>query len=409
VNRFRLIAPIAGLTLLTLFVVLWFGDRDLYARLLAIIGIPPFRYPFLDWEGVSAFIECWRRGVDVYAVDPCDVRGQLFNYSPIWLEARFIPFGAAWRNAIGLSMDAAFVVSLGFVLRPMSWREAAMFTLACVSPAAIYGAERANVDMIVFVMVVAAAWLTASPGRRVGAYALLLFAGLLKFYPLAALIIALRERPRAFWTVVVVCGAVLAGFVIIYSHELPRVLAAVPPTLWAGVGFGARNLGVGFGALIRPAPLATGLAAATALVAAGAGVWLARPGAFVKALRALDGRESGLLIIGAALTAGCFFTGWSGTYRAIFLIPAVGGLLAMGREAGPEARRTVLAGLALFLLWDLPLRSFALGSGMPMPAVWWLAHELAWWTMAGALAAVLVRLAWDSEAAAALRRAVQRQ
>ena len=402
----RLIAPLTGLALLSAFAAMWRLDPDLYYRAFALTGFAAFRTPFIDWEGVSAFVECWRRGVDVYVVDPCDVRGQLFNYSPLWLEARFIPFGLGWRYAIGLAMDAAFFASLWFVFRPASWREAAIFTLAAVSPMVAFGAERANVDLAMFVLVVVGSSLSqGGPISRLAGYAVLLFTGLLKFYPLAALVAALRERPRKFWIVTVVCALVVAGFVFAYRRELPLVLAAVPHPTWDELAFGAPNL-TGWARAVTLSPAIVLLFGVLAAAAAAAGALiLARSPGGAAVLAGIDPRERTLLAMGAAVMLGCFAMGQNGDYRAIFLLMVEGGLMTARRKAPPALGRrlTVLAIVIVALMWEPALRPLARTGGPVAWLIWWPGHELLWWGLAGALAAILAGCAWDSPALGPLR------
>ena len=401
----RLAAPVTGLALLVLFAVLWLNDRDLYFHAFALSGFAPFRYPFLDWEGVSAFVECWRRGVNVYVANPCDVRGQLFNYSPLWLQARFIPFGPAWRNAIGLGMDAAFFASLFLVFRPTSWRETAAFTLAAVSPMVAFGAERANVDLLMFILVVAGSRLAGgAPTRRIVGYVVLLFAGLLKFYPLAALAVVLRERPRTFWAVTGACALVVGGFILLYRRELPLVLAAVPHPPWDENAFGAANL-IGWARTVAPAPaliIFTVLAAAAAV--AGARM-LARGPDIGILLADMELRDQILFVAGTAVTLGCFAAGLSGDYRAVFLIPVESGLLTARRTA-PSALARRLGLLAIIvpaLMWEPALRPLARAGGPISWLIWWPGHEFLWWGLAGALLTILGKIAWDSPALSPLR------
>lgn len=105
----RCAVPLLGLALLAIFTVLYAVDLNAYYRALGTIGgFKPFKYPFLDWEGVSASIKCWREGVNVYINNPCDVLNRPHDYSPLWLRAVFIPTGRAWTMPIGVVMILAF-------------------------------------------------------------------------------------------------------------------------------------------------------------------------------------------------------------------------------------------------------------------------------------------------------------
>ncbi len=97
--RSRLLAPSLGLALVAIFAALYAFDRPLYLHALAIYGIDPFRWPFVDTYSNLAAIDCARQGVDVYAADPCDVVGWRYNYSPLLLLAQALPIGRAWARS----------------------------------------------------------------------------------------------------------------------------------------------------------------------------------------------------------------------------------------------------------------------------------------------------------------------
>ena len=115
----------------------------------------------------------------------------------------------------------------------------------------------------------------------------------------------------------------------------------------------------------------------------------------------MERREQTLLVMAGAIIVGCFFAGQSANYRAIFLIPVVGGLLAMRRVsdlAGLRARLGWLVGIILALMWGDAFRS----------AIRSCARELAWWWAVASLLAVLVVFAVQSQALADLRDLVAR-
>jgi len=401
--RLRLVAPLAGLTLFALFAALYLGDRDLYVRIMGLWGVPAYRYPFLDWEGASAFIECWRRGIDVYVSDPCDVRGQVFNYSPLWLEARFVPFGPFWRNATGVGMAVTFFASLYLVFRPKSWGDTALFTLASLSTAVAYGVERANLDLMLFVMIVAAGVLAAGRlGQRWLAYGLILLAGLFKFYPLAALLTAVRERLAIFVGVAALAGAGLCIFVWTYRSQLAALQSNIPGGRYGHDAFGAANLL--YLLPISSEAVRLALLATLAMCAFAMAVSIAREGGFARAFAAIGLSEQSLLVLGAAVIVGCFFAGQSILYRGVFLAPVVAGLIAMRRasdEAHVRRRLAWLTGVALLLMWE--------GAWDPVPGdspakTLYLIPEVMWWWVVASLTAVLLVWVAQSPALADLRR-----
>ena len=99
---------------------------------------------------------------------------------------------------MGLALDLLFILSLASVLRPRTSREIWIYGLAVLSPTTVYAVERANNDLIVFLLILSGGMLlTVRQPSRLCSYALFLVAGLLKYYPLALLVLLIRERRRA--------------------------------------------------------------------------------------------------------------------------------------------------------------------------------------------------------------------
>ena len=96
------------------------------------------------------------------------------------------------------------------------------------------------------------------------------------------------------------------------------------------------------GALGHAIPLA--LLAALAIVAAALAIRLALHGDFARVVAGLPERIRLFLVIGAALTAGCFFAHPNIGYRAVLLVLELPGLLALAGSAAPGRARSLLVG-----------------------------------------------------------------
>ena len=83
--------PAAAIAVFAIFAGLYFWAQPIYEIALTSYGIAPFRFPFLDTDAITAAIECYRRGVDVYIANPCDALGRPHVYSPLWLAASVLP------------------------------------------------------------------------------------------------------------------------------------------------------------------------------------------------------------------------------------------------------------------------------------------------------------------------------
>jgi hypothetical protein len=434
----RYIVPLIGLILVLIVAVLYVVDTYAYSRALTAMGIIPFRYPFIDWEYIANGIRCWNNNIDVYVANPCDILNRPHNYSPLWLRAVFIPTDRTWTMLIGIGIILAFLLSLSWFVKPDNWQELSVFTLACTSTTVVYALERGNSDVILFVMLVVAGVLSTGPlASRVLSYALILFAGLLKLYPLIGLLTALRERPRTFFAIAAAAGLVVVGLFYRVRTEMAAALKNIGPWEYASDLFGAVNLpfgGLRYALWVFPgleqytwfATLPYTIITVLLIVTAAQVIRLARNVNLVAAFAKISEREAILLVIGAALMAGCFFAGQSVAYKGIYLIFVVVGLVAMRRATNIGKTRAILSQaliIVIFLMWEELFRRALLyevtgsvqaqallpeiaqpGPGLALYALFWLIREVLWWRLAAVLLAILVIFGLKSEFFAALQK-----
>ena len=280
---------------------------------------------------------------------------------------------------------------------------------------------------------------------RVLSYALILLAGLLKFYPLTGLLAALRERPRTFFAIVVAVGLIVVGLFYRFRTETAAALKNIGGWEYASDHFGAVNLP--FGSLRYALWLFPGLEqytwfaalpymimAVLLIVTAVQVIRLTRNVNLAGAFAKMPEQDAIFLVIGAALMAGCFFAGQSVAYKGIYLIFVVAGLVAMRRATNTRKTRTILSQaliIVVFLMWEELFRRALIyevtgsvqartlfheiaqpGPGLVLYALFWFIRELLWWRLAALLLAILVIFGVKSElltrfqAMCGLRRAI---
>lgn len=405
-------------------VLLWVrGSHVAYFGLLRFLGTTPFRFPFLDTHAVLAAAQCRRLGIDVYRWNPCDALGRVHAYSPLWLTITPRFLGTADTARVGLLLDLAFIISLPILVRPHSLREAGLFALAVFSPVTLYALERANNDILIFLIILyAAAMDDASPLRRSCFYGLVLIAGLLKYYPLVLLVLIVRETRRGAILYGGVAASALLAFALLYPRQLPAALANVPSGSYFTDSFAAKNLPWAM-AYSASRYLAWGVTAAVlvALLALGS-LFLVRRNLDWLAAATIDwtSAEARYLAIGAILLPACFFTATNIDYRGIYLLFVISGLVALhrarpGGAAAKKLRRLIAA--TLFLTWEefFRHRVGAAAAAIPIPwlhwrieVLFWVCRELLWWWLIAALAALalacLRRSALVEGGIAAIRR-----
>src|ERR1700761_7754635 len=94
----RRIRPFAAASLfLAVMAMLWCaGAAGLYYRIIAAWGVDPHNSPFLDTDTILSAVRCRQAGVDVYATNPCDPLGRVYDYSPLWLVIAYVPGLGRW-------------------------------------------------------------------------------------------------------------------------------------------------------------------------------------------------------------------------------------------------------------------------------------------------------------------------
>jgi len=365
------------------------GPRALYEEILRFWGIILFRTPFLDLAGnFLAPWECARLGIDVFAVNPCDPLHRAYVYSPLGLAASGLPFGGGDAIAGGWALDLIFLLSLTLLPPPRRPVDLVLTTAATVSTMVVFALERANPDILLFVLALGTG-LLAEGGLRVRmiGYGLALFSALLKYYPVLVFVVLFRERRAVFAAVTMAAAGSVVVFWAVWHADILRGLANMPSGPYDTDLFAAKNLPFLVGMLVEetaaPSPHAAALAWAVAmgLYAGLAGVALVvcrrvllLPELAV-ATAALCRRERTLMVIGSVVITGCFFAGQSIGYRGIFLLLVLPGLLGLSRSATRGLRILCLATavVIVLLMWGEALRR-ALDGGIGF----WLMRELGW-------------------------------
>ena len=414
-ERSRFVPFAAGLALFALLATVYQAlPFRAYFKIIHLWGVRAFPKPFLDTDTVLSAVRCLRRGVDVFVANPCDPLQRVYDYSPLWLLLAKLPFTEAWTAPSGLIVDAAFLLSLLLLPAARDRRALVTIVLGTLSSAAVFAVERGNNDLVLFVLAaVAASLMLKSPLARALGYACALMAGLLKYYPMALMALALRERPRGFALVLI--GAVMAVglFLATMGHDLIRALKLIPVGSWYGDMFGSSTLPGGLGALFGwPTWVSALLRAGLALAALAAGGRLAANRRFAAGVAALSPRERTFLLAGSLLTLGCFFSAQNIGYRTIHLLLVLPSLTALAASSGGRRWWSSAPWLALALLWSMGWRHWLeqFGpSGSPVLLIFgWLVREPLWWVLIavliGCVAAILRQsamaravLAWGNQ------------
>jgi hypothetical protein len=408
----RLTPAIAGAALFAVMALLYLaGAAKAYRAILKIWGIKPWPFAFLDTDTVLSAVRCLRGGVDVYVANPCDPLGRPFDYSPLWMALTAFPVTLPALPWFGLGVDAAFLATLALLPGGRRWGDTALITAGVLSTAAVFAVERGNNDLVLFVLAaLAATAMLARPGWRIAGYGAALLAGLLKYYPMLLMALAVRERPARLFTLAAASVVLLGLFVALTWHDLVRALALVPTGSFFEDMFGAITVGGGLTQALALPPASAGVIRwSMTLTALAIALEMGGRRPLARTLQRLTVRERSFLFAGSLLILGCFFTAQNIGYRAVHLILLLPALTALRREGSFTFAALPFVALALLWaeFWRHGLLYFALpfGAGAQSGLGWavWLAREALWWWLATVLLASVIALVINSEAARLLR------
>jgi hypothetical protein len=360
-------------------------DVDLWPRL----GVPAEDTLFYDARNVAAAADCRRLGHDPLVDNPCDPTDRPMIYPRLWLLLRLLGLQQSHTTLFGGVVVLLFLVSVLFLVGRLTVRQGFLVAAALCSPAVMFAVERANMDLVLFSMLVLAvfAWQARSAAVQLLSPALVLVAAAAKLYGVFALpAFALTGHRRGRW---IAAGslALLAVYVAATIDDVAKVGRAPEGGLL--YSYGARILIGHLYHQVVPGEWQAGTVVAQAIAAVPLLVLLSAVWVWARRRLGPDGplepdAHGGALLafhFGVLIYLGTFATRKNGDYRLVFLLLTIPQLLAWASStAGALRTRLARAGLGTVLA--------ALWIGALSPHIG-PADELASWAVAGVFVALL--------------------
>lgn len=394
----RFVGWVLGLTL-----AVWMAGA-IWPHLLVTFGIYDYGRPYLDSYAVLAALDAVRAGANPHAANPLDPLLRPHVYSDWWLSLRWVGLTREHNFLVGTAWAGAFALTVLGTARPRNLREAFLLAAFLVSPAVMFVINRANNDLVIFVLLAGCALVaTASVWWRTAlAVACLWLATGLKYFPAPAALAFLwvrpvRRMPAVLLAALVAAGLALAGVWTQVDRSRFTIASGVytmgAPLWWRDLGWSDKD---------------STLPSLLVIVLAAGAFALSR----VTAGLATQGRPRDRLLAatGAIVLLTCFVAGVNYAYRWIFVLwPAVW-LWRQADEGSllPRQRLAARLGCALVLLclWldgglcltvNLFFSQYApdwqnhldvIWRRWTQPLQWLLMMMLAGWLLEGALATV---------------------
>ncbi|MFB2838955.1 hypothetical protein [Floridanema evergladense] len=194
--------------------------------------------PFADMRVITAGAECIRLGYDVLIKNPCDPWHRPMNYPQIWAILANWGLNQSHTVALGILCGLLFFALTFVTIKRLNYVESLLYALVLCSPSVMLTVERGNNDLIIFIIL--ALSLLAIKGRnliqRSLGYILILFAAILKLYPIFALISCLKEKRRNFFLIFLALVISFGIYVIGNLESLYLVSKATPRSTFLAYG-----------------------------------------------------------------------------------------------------------------------------------------------------------------------------
>jgi hypothetical protein len=187
---------------------------------------------FEDWHAVMSAVDCHKLGHNVFVENPCDHWGRVHVYGSLWLLLGKLGLGVSDVFWLGLMINAVFMLVAVVLINPSNIGELMIGAAVSFSPAVMFGIERANNDLIIFGLLVLAAYLIASQQRhgQAGGLFVTILCVFLKFYPavLFGVIALVARNRREFLTAGLGGIALLTAWLYLSADELALLQLTVP-------------------------------------------------------------------------------------------------------------------------------------------------------------------------------------
>jgi hypothetical protein len=233
----RWLILLAGLTAIV------FVSGTLWPEVFRFLGLNESKFIFMDLIAILAAGEANLEGWNVYLFNPLDPLNRPHVYGPWWLvtgQLGLVRSDAWW---LGFLISGVFIATAVAVLRPLRGRTMVIALGLMVSPPVFLAMERCNNDLLMFLLLVSAAWLVTSRYRAgmIAGGGMIVLAAALKLYPLVTLpSLAVRAASRRCVIWLVSGTAVVCALVLQDSLEVYRKVSEIAPEPITIFAYGAK-------------------------------------------------------------------------------------------------------------------------------------------------------------------------
>lgn len=184
-------------------------------------NIPTLTPHFADLRVITYGAESYRQGYDPMVENPAAPTGILLNYPRIWQLLYPLGLKESHTTVLGLLVILSYLAGICLVLPNAKNQTLILVFAAVLSPAALMGVERANIDLLMFFLI--ASSVVVAQRSQLGSALLVGVAFLLKLFPLFGWFSLLKFGKSKF----IRYSLIALGAVLLYSYATFRDLALI--------------------------------------------------------------------------------------------------------------------------------------------------------------------------------------
>jgi hypothetical protein len=197
-----------------------------------VAKMPQIPLPFGDMRVITAGAECIRLGYDVLIENPCDPWKRPMNYPRIWSVLASWGLDQSHTAILGILCGLLFFTLTLITINRLNYIEALFYVLIVCSPSIMLAVERGNNDLIIFTLLALSLLIMKSRSLswRSFSYIIILFASILKLYPIFSLTSAYKEEPKNFASIFMGILTAFGIYVTLNFESLKLVRKATTTT-----------------------------------------------------------------------------------------------------------------------------------------------------------------------------------
>ncbi|MCL6436036.1 MAG: glycosyltransferase 87 family protein [Leptolyngbyaceae cyanobacterium HOT.MB2.61] len=188
-------------------------------------------YPlFGDMRVITAAYECIQKGYNVFQENPCDPWGRTINYPPIWYMPAALGIDQNSTVLLGITVVFLFFALTFKLIGNINYLEAIIYSSILFSPSIMLAVERGNNDLIVYSFLAVSLLMLNHKDILVRgfSYSLIVFAAVLKLFPIFAITALLKEKRRIVLAIAPFMMGVFITYIVFMLDDLKFVNSVTP-------------------------------------------------------------------------------------------------------------------------------------------------------------------------------------